>query len=299
MALFSTAGLGSLHGWCVLEVSVVIPVCNTAMTIDQCVASLLRMDYPSLQVIFADDGSTDGTGTILQTYAEEHTEIELLSQEHRGLAAARNLGLAHARGEIVCYTDGDCEVPSDWLARMAAHFSAPDAAPLGVVGGSQEALPPHNIYTEFNQRRRIAVYGTRRKLVAAVPGCNFAVRRDVLEKIGGFDESFARSAEEYDMCYRVDRLGYEILYDPDICVWHHHPRTVKNTLKKSFLHGHEWMRLRRKHPRQTTKPALSLYRQIVSSPPARAQDMLMLLALAVLYSLGTLYGNLVGLWKYR
>ena len=74
---------------------------------------------------------------------------------------------------------------------------------------------------------------------------------------------------------------------------------MASTWQKSRVLGREWIRLRRKHPRRATKSAFALYRQILSSPPRERSSTVKLLALAVLYSAGTLYGNTVGLWKYR
>ncbi len=283
-----------------MKVSVIIPVYNNTQIIHQCVAALLAIDYSQLEIIFVDDGSTDGTLNILQKYAQEHPKVQVQTQEHRGPAAARNLGIAHAHGEILCFTDSDCVVPRDWISRLIAHFITSDSAQIGAVGGALTNCTQCNIYAELNHRRRISIYGTQRKIVPALPTCNLSVCRVVLEAVDNFDESFGfASGEDYDLCYRIGDLGYKILYDPTIRVRHHHPQTLESTLWKSFIHGREWIKLCRKHPCKSTKPALSLYRQIISTPASKLRDTLALLTLAGLYSLGTLCGNAMGVWQYR
>src|SRR5262249_40128546 len=93
------------------RVSVVVCTYNGAATLEQCLRSLLMVDYPNYEVIVVDDGSNDSTGEILKRFPE----IRAIRQQNRGLSAARNRGLYAATGEIVAYTDSDCFVDRDWL----------------------------------------------------------------------------------------------------------------------------------------------------------------------------------------
>ena len=85
-------------------VSVVIPAYNCARFIREALDSALAQDYPGVEVIVVDDGSTDETGAILASYG---AQIRLISQRNRGCAAARNAGVAHARGKYIAFLDGD------------------------------------------------------------------------------------------------------------------------------------------------------------------------------------------------
>src|SRR5262249_6470309 len=91
--------------------SVVVCTYNGGRTLEQCLRSLLALDYPDYEVIVVDDGSTDDTRAILSRFGRVHA----IHQANRGLSAARNVGLRAATGAVVAYTDSDCFVDPDWL----------------------------------------------------------------------------------------------------------------------------------------------------------------------------------------
>src|SRR2546421_3172407 len=90
-------------------VSVVVPILNGAATIDQCIRSILGLDFPpaQLEVIVVDNGSTDSTREVLGRYRDR---IRVLSEPIRGPAAARNAGVRAACGRWIAFTDADCVV---------------------------------------------------------------------------------------------------------------------------------------------------------------------------------------------
>ena len=85
-------------------VSVIIPTYNTARYVQESINSVLEQDYPSIQLIVIDDGSTDETVDIIRHYGER---VVLLTQQNQGAAAARNAGLAVAQGEYIAFLDSD------------------------------------------------------------------------------------------------------------------------------------------------------------------------------------------------
>ena len=142
--------------------SLVLPVHNVAPYLAPCLDSLLAQTLPADQIILVDDGSTDGSGEILQRYAAAHPGIELVSQDNAGVSAARNSGLARARGQFVAFVDPDDFAAPDlfetWIALAQrdnldivlgngyAHYEGrrPDRpiyyegeAPLGVMAGAE------------------------------------------------------------------------------------------------------------------------------------------------------------------
>lgn len=91
-----------------ITVSVIIPVYNDENNIGPCLDSvLLKQSLPGVEVICVDDGSTDGSGQILQDYQKRFSNVTVISQENRGLSNARNRGLAIARGQYVYFVDSD------------------------------------------------------------------------------------------------------------------------------------------------------------------------------------------------
>jgi glycosyltransferase involved in cell wall biosynthesis len=93
--------------------TIVVPAYNAARTIKACVEACLNQDYAAVEVVVADDGSTDDTARIVRSYP-----VHYLWQENAGPASARNRGWRAATGEIVCFADSDCVPASDWVSRL-------------------------------------------------------------------------------------------------------------------------------------------------------------------------------------
>ncbi len=96
------------------RVSVVVCAYNAIATIDECLDALEQVNYPDFEVIVVNDGSTDGTGPA----AARHRSVRVINTPNAGLSAARNVGLHHATGEIVAYTDADVRVDPEWLTYL-------------------------------------------------------------------------------------------------------------------------------------------------------------------------------------
>lgn len=88
-------------------ISVIIPVYNVAVYLPECIASVLSQDYPALEIILIDDGSTDGSGAICDAYAQKDSRIQVIHQPNCGAAAAKNAGLQAATGEYLSFVDSD------------------------------------------------------------------------------------------------------------------------------------------------------------------------------------------------
>ena len=97
-----------------MKASVIVPAHNAAQTIEECIEALLKQSVPreKYEVIIVDDGSTDGTATLARSYG-----VRVLTQPHRGPAAARNAGAGQATGEVLLFTDADCAPTRTWEAR--------------------------------------------------------------------------------------------------------------------------------------------------------------------------------------
>ncbi len=230
----------TLEGKEVPFISVVVPTCNRRELLARCLRALLAQQYPRYEVIVVDDASTDGTEVMVQ---EAFPQVRYLRQTtRRGPAAARNRGIQVARGEIVAFTDDDCEPPPDWLATLWEGFQRyPD---VGAVGGIQVA-PPEVLrrrvlarYESFLTRR---VYGVATAPVIGTPAPggtnNLAVPIAVLRRVGGFDEHFPVAAgEDADLLYRIAGLGYRTVCLP-VPVFHHQAYTWRVFVRQQFRRG--------------------------------------------------------------
>ena len=90
-----------------MKYSVIIPVYNVEKYIDRCLKSIISQNYDDLEIIVIDNGSTDSSGSICDTYASEYSNISAYHIENHGVGSARNFGLAKAQGEFICFVDAD------------------------------------------------------------------------------------------------------------------------------------------------------------------------------------------------
>jgi len=233
-----------------MRISIVIPTHNRKALLHRCLTAVTHQDYPDYEVIVVDDGSTDGTEAMVR---REFPQVRYIRQEpSRGPGAARNRGIEAATGEVVAFTDDDCVPPKDWLSQLSKGFQQfPEVA---AVGGIQEASK-QVLYTRLLARyerfvtRRVYQVGDRPVVSRPAPGGtnNLAVRRLVLEQVGGFDERFPVAAgEDADLLYRIALAGY-----PTVClplkVTHLQPYTWRHFFRQQIRRGvgaayfdHKW-----------------------------------------------------------
>lgn len=224
------------------RISVVICAYNAERTLDACLASLQHLRYPNYEVIVVDDGSTDVTPAIAGAYPEVRT----VSQENRGLSAARNVGCELATGAIVAYTDADCVADPDWLT----HLAVPFARGFVAVGGPnlpppEDGLVPACVAAAPGGPTHVLIDD---EIAEHIPGCNMAFRRDVLVRLGGFDPIHRAAGDDVDMCWRLQDAGYQIGFSPAALVWHFRRNTIGAYLKQQMGYGHAEAQLYFKHP---------------------------------------------------
>ena len=119
-------------------VSIVVCSYNGARTLRDCLGSLQHLHYPDYEVIFIDDGSKDNTQEIMK----EFPRVRNIVQVNRGLSAARNAGIAAAKGEVVAFTDSDCMVDRDWLYFLVHTLLSADFAAVGGPNGFRRRSAP-------------------------------------------------------------------------------------------------------------------------------------------------------------
>jgi GT2 family glycosyltransferase len=225
------------------KVSVVICAYNAASTLEDCLSSLDCLTYPNFEVVIVNDGSKDATGDI----ARRHPSMRLIEVPNGGLSRARNLGLAEATGDIVAYTDADVRVEPDWLTYLVQPFLT-----RGVVAcGGPNVVPADDPWLA----RAVALSpgGPTHVMLddhiaEHVPGCNFAVRREALLAIGGFNPIYLRAGDDVDVCWRLQARGWKIGFSPSALVWHHHRPSIKAFWRQQVGYGEGEAWLRPHHP---------------------------------------------------
>lgn len=156
-----------------LTVSIVIPVFNVAEYLRAALDSLCAQTFSQWTAICVDDGSTDGSGAILDEYAVREGRIRVIHQANSGVSAARNVGLEQTTGDVIAFMDPDDVVASDWLERMIAELKGSDAVLAGYALNGSPVLS-HDVgavYAGDDVRRRCwqAFFGYRLRDVLKMP----------------------------------------------------------------------------------------------------------------------------------
>jgi GT2 family glycosyltransferase len=224
------------------SISVVVNAYNAADTIEECLSHCERLDYPELEVIVVDDGSTDGTAEL----ATAHERVRVISIAHRGLSEGRNVGYRAARGELVAYLDADAYPSPQWPWYLALAAMGPD---VGGCGGPN--VPPRDDPVPARVVAR-SPGGPVPQLRAPdrarhLPGCNMAFWKHVLERLGGFDPVL-EGAEDVELQWRLLESGYELAYHPAALVWHHRRPGLGPYLRQQRHYGRSQAILERRYP---------------------------------------------------
>jgi len=226
-------------------VSVVIPAYNSEKTIKACLDSLFNQDCGrEYEIILVDDGSGDKTFHI----ASQYKGVRSIRQKNAGPAAARNKGADAAQGDIVLFTDSDCEVSSDWISEMIKPFDE-DPKVVGVKGiyrTKQKEVIARFVQLEYEDKYDKMKKG---KYIDFVDTYSAAFKREVFLEAGGYDLSFpVACAEDVEFSYRLSGKGYKMVFAPKAWVFHRHPSSVKDYLKKKFKFACWRVRAVRKNP---------------------------------------------------
>jgi glycosyltransferase involved in cell wall biosynthesis len=226
------------------KASVVVCSYNGGRTLDGCLRSLQKVDYPDYEVILVDDGSTDDVPEIAERY---EPWLRVFHQDNQGLSAARNAGLDLAEGEVIVYTDDDCFVDEDWLYYLVSKLLETKASGVGGPNLLPEKDGPVAacVSASPGTPAHILIDDT---LAEHVPGCNMAFWADRLRHVGGFDPVYRAAGDDVDLCWRLQEQGDFIVYAPAAMVWHHRRGTVEDYLKQQRGYGVAEALLKRKHP---------------------------------------------------
>ncbi len=240
-------------------VSVVVPARDAAGTLGACLDGLAAegVPGPTAELIVVDDGSTDETRSLAA-----RPGVRVLAGDGRGPAAARNLGVRVAAGDVLVFLDADTVPQAGWLAEMLAPLADPDVVAVkGRYRSVQRALVARFAQLEFEEKyTRLE----RARRVDFVDAGTAAYRREPLLAVGGFDEGFpAQSAEDVELAFRLAERGARFAFNPKAVVLHTHASDLRDYLKKKARYGYFRVRVYRRYPRKTlgdsyTPPTMGL-----------------------------------------
>lgn len=210
------------------RVSVLMAAFNTANYLQQALASISSQSFADFELVVVDDGSTDGSTQILQTYAAIEPRMRLIARENRGLIATRNELLQAASGELVAWMDSDDISTPNRLAMQLARFDAePD---LVCLGGFAHCIDPDGEHLDVERyplvHQDILV---DQQMGGAMRFATTMMRRDIAIRVGGFREPF-RMGEDFDLLLRLSETGNMANLPATIYFYRQHLSSVCATL---------------------------------------------------------------------
>jgi GT2 family glycosyltransferase len=212
-----------------VPVTVIVVCWNSAEVIGRCLRALLEQEYGSYEIVVVDDGSEDQTRAVAERELAGRGTV-VASPVNGGCPHARNLGLEHARGEIVAFIDADGFATPSWLREVVAAFGmdrtiggvastvffADDPLAINGAGGTvnRQGWAADLAMNESYERARL------NKEALYPMGCGMALRREAIAKVGGFDDRMLNYYDDVDYGVRLWRAGYRVVVAGDAWIDH-------------------------------------------------------------------------------
>jgi GT2 family glycosyltransferase len=239
-------------------VSVVVTTCQEPQVLRRCLRSILESDYDDFEVIVVENrpGAPDTRRMLAEEFLEQ-SRVRYVEEHARGLASARNAGLAAADGDLVAFTDDDVVVDQCWIRRSAEAFDRGDdiACVTGLILPLELETEAQVLLEQFmtlgkgfsRQSYRLPEARSEHPLLPYTPGligsgANTVLRVDVAERLGGFDANLgtgtpAIGGEDLDLYIRLLQEGHTVAYEPSAIVWHAHPDGMANVRRQVYRYG--------------------------------------------------------------
>jgi peptidoglycan-N-acetylglucosamine deacetylase len=217
------------------SVTVLIPAYNEESVIVDTVRSAIASDYPNLEILVIDDGSTDRTAELVRENFGKDPRVRLLLQANGGKPSALNHALSEATGEIAVSIDADTIVDPEAVPRLVRHFADPR---VGAVAGNVKVMNRNRWITRWQALEYITSQNLEKRAfdllncIPVVPGAAGAWRTDLLRSSGGFSGDTV--AEDTDLTLTIRRNGWKILYDEDAIGRTEVPETVEALIRQRF-----------------------------------------------------------------
>lgn len=224
-------------------VSIVIPAYNAATTLGAQLEALAGQTWQGRsELIISDNGSTDATRQVVDSFAGR-LEIRVVdSSDRKGAGHARNAGTAAAAGALVTYCDADDVAHTDWLARLVEAAEGAD-----LVGGALEHDLLNEPHTDWRGRDGADSLPRPLGFLPFAISANCAVKRRVWDAIGGWKEDYEHGGDDVDFSWRAQLAGYRIAFAPDAVVHYRRRSTLNGLAAQVYNYAQADVRLYREY----------------------------------------------------
>jgi len=230
------------------RVSVIVPAYNEAANIASTVRSLLDNDYPWIEVVVVDDGSTDGTADVVARL--DRPGVRLLRQVNAGKPAALNAGIRVARGDLLVLVDGDTIFEPDAVGRLVQPFTDHR---VGAVSGNTKVANRSGLLGRWQHLEYVVGFNLDRRMfdvarcMPTIPGAIGAFRARTLADVGGVPDDTL--AEDTDLTMAVQRAGWQVVYRDDAVAWTEAPASLRQLWRQRYRWCYGTMQAMWKHRR--------------------------------------------------
>lgn len=216
--------------------SVVIPVYNQEKYISHCIESVLNQNYNDYELIIVDDGSTDGTGPIVEKLANAHSKIKVLKKANGGVASARNYGIVNTTGKWICFLDSDdvwsktklhecykAIVETKGAFKVISHDEKLMYSDGRIFDERKYGANPDNLY------EHMLFVGNDLSPSAVI------IEKSLFKEIGLFNNSkFFNTAEDYDLWIRVAEKAKVYFHHSFLGAYRVHPQGISSNLRTNY-----------------------------------------------------------------
>jgi glycosyltransferase involved in cell wall biosynthesis len=224
------------------KASVVINTYNRAAYLRNAVVSIAAQSYGDVELVIVNGPSTDHTEKVLDEIESDGIRIKRANCPHRNLSKSRNVGISQASGDVVLFIDDDAVAHGEWVSRIMASYSDSRVGAAGGFTFDHTGVNYQCRYTvcdKFGNARFFDTLDPETLVAATVDffypsllGTNCSFSRDLLERIGGFDEVFEYMLDETDVCARIAAKSKRIITVPTAYVFHKYAPSDTRTLEK-------------------------------------------------------------------
>jgi len=228
-----------------MKITVFICTYNRGNLIEGTLESLFKNQnrIPDEIIVVNGGGGNDCQG-ILEKWRNEFPQLKIIKTKNKNLAASRNIGLPHCKGDLILQTDDDARPFPNWIEEMVkAHKNNPNC---GVIGGQVIDASRGSFLSKIADISTFPNHYKTHK-VRSVAGVNSSYKKEVIDQVGKYDETLFRG-EDVDYNWRAIKKGWGVLFCPKIKVKHLHRPTWKDLFQQHFMYGRAHYLVRKKWP---------------------------------------------------
>lgn len=219
-----------------LKVSIIVLSWNGKQYLETCLSSLRMQTYPNIEIIFVDNGSTDGSAEFVKA---GYPDVSIIRHnKNLGFAQGVNSGIMISKGEYIATINNDTEADKEWIARlvrtmeqdpctgscaskMLRYYDRDIIDSAGIV-----VYQNGNAYDRGVQEKDVGQYDSKDEIFGACAGAAL-YRRQMLDEIGLFDKDYFAYFEDVDLSFRMHLFGWKCIFVPDAVVYHMHSATSR------------------------------------------------------------------------